>query len=73
MAKILIVDDSQTIRRLLKDMLTSAGHYVVGEADNGVKGYMEYVRYKPDIVTMDLDMPTMNGLTAMSKILAPFH
>ena len=72
MAKILIVDDSPTIRRLLKDMLVSAGHYVVGEADTGVKGYMEYVRLKPDIVTMDLDMPTMNGLTAMSKILAAF-
>lgn len=72
MAKILIVDDSPTIRRLLKDMLKSAGHHVVGEADTGVKGYMEYVRLKPDIVTMDLDMPTMNGLTAMSKILAPF-
>ncbi|MHC1758714.1 MAG: response regulator [Negativicutes bacterium] len=72
MAKILIVDDSPTIRRLLRDMLTSAGHHVAGEADTGVKGYMEYVRLKPDIVTMDLDMPTMNGLTAMSKILAPF-
>lgn len=72
MAKILIVDDSTTIRVLLRDMLTAVGHQVVGEADTGVKAYMEYVRLKPDVVTMDLDMPTMNGLAAMSKILAPF-
>ena len=72
MVKILIVDDSTTIRLLLRDMLTAAGHQVIGEADTGVKAYMEYVRLKPDVVTMDLGMPTMNGLTAMSKILAPF-
>ncbi|NMC33331.1 MAG: response regulator [Veillonellaceae bacterium] len=71
-ARILVVDDSTTIRRLLRDMLTTAGHQVVGEADTGVKAYTEYVRLKPDIVTMDLGMPTMNGLAAMSKILAPF-
>ncbi|HWR29724.1 MAG TPA: response regulator [Negativicutes bacterium] len=72
MAKILIVDDSTTIRVLLRDTLTAAGHHVIGEADTGVKAYIEYVRLKPDVVTMDLDMPTMNGLAAMSKILAPF-
>ncbi len=72
MARILVVDDSTTIRRLLRDMLTGAGHQVVGEADTGVKAYTEYVRLKPDIVTMDLGMPTMDGLAAMSKILAPF-
>lgn len=72
MAKVLIVDDSPTIRRMLHDILTKAGHEIVGEANTGVKGYLEYVRSKPDIVTMDLGMPTMNGLTAMSKILAPY-
>ncbi len=72
MARILIVDDSPTIRQMLRDILTRAGHEIVGEAENGVKGYLEYVRLKPDIVTMDLGMPMMNGLVAMSKILAPF-
>ena len=72
MAKVLIVDDSSTIRRMLHDILAKAGHEIVGEANTGVKGYLEYVRCKPDIVTMDLGMPTMNGLTAMSKILAPY-
>lgn len=72
MARILIVDDSSTIRRMLHDILVKAGHEIVGEASTGVKGYLEYVRCKPDIVTMDLGMPTMNGLTAMSKILAPY-
>ncbi len=72
MARILIVDDSSTIRQMLRDILTRAGHEIVGEAENGVKGYLEYVRLKPDIVTMDLGMPMMNGLVAMSKILAPF-
>jgi DNA-binding NarL/FixJ family response regulator len=71
-ARILIVDDSPTIRRMLYDILVKAGHEIVGEANTGVKGYLEYVRCKPDIVTMDLGMPTMNGLTAMSKILAPY-
>jgi len=71
-ARILIVDDSPTIRRMLHDILETAGHEIVGEANTGVKGYLEYVRCKPDLVTMDLGMPTMNGLTAMSKILAPY-
>ena len=72
MARILIVDDSPTIRRMLHDILVKAGHEIVGEANTGVKGYLEYVRSQPDLVTMDLGMPTMNGLTAMSKILAPY-
>ena len=71
MARILIVDDSATIRQMLRDILVRAGHEIVGEADTGVKGYLEYVRTKPDVVTMDLGMPTMNGLAAMSKILGP--
>lgn len=72
MARILIVDDSPTIRRMLHDILIKAGHEIAGEANTGVKGYLEYIRCNPDLVTMDLGMPTMNGLTAMSKILAPF-
>ena len=53
MAKILIVDDSKTSRRFLKDMLVSAGHEVVAEALNGQEGIDKYFEYMPDLVTMD--------------------
>ena len=69
MAKILIVDDSKTSRRFLRDMLEDAGHEIVGEAVNGQEGVDKYFALKPDIVTMDITMPGKDGITAVSDII----
>ncbi len=68
MAKILVVDDSRTSRKILKGLLESAGHEVVGEATNGLEGYEQYVELKPDIVTLDITMPVLDGIEALKKI-----
>lgn len=70
MARILIVDDSVIMRRNLKSMLVQSGHTIVGEASDGVEGYREYSRLIPDLVTMDITMPVMNGNDAVQKIIA---
>lgn len=68
MAKILIVDDSRTSRKILKEILESGGHEVLGEASNGEEGVILYKEWKPDVVTMDITMPNMNGLEALMCI-----
>lgn len=70
MAKILIVDDSKTSRRFLRDMLEDAGHEIVGEAVNGQEGIDKYFELRPDIVTMDITMPGKNGITAVEDIMS---
>lgn len=65
MAKVLIVDDSPVNRRLLKTMLEEEGHEVVGEAANGKEGYDELVNKDPDVVTLDVSMPEMDGIEAL--------
>ena len=64
MVTVLIVDDSRTSRRFLRNMLTEAGYEVDGE--DGMKKYEEF---KPDIVTMDITMPKLDGIDAVSEIL----
>jgi two-component system chemotaxis response regulator CheY len=65
---VLIVDDSRTSRRILKDILDRAGYKVVGEAINGKEGVAYYVKFQPDIVTMDITMPEMDGIEALRQI-----
>lgn len=72
MANILIVDDSRTSRRILKGVLEAEGHTIIGEASNGQEGYDMYVQYKPDLVTMDITMPVMDGVQSLKKIKADF-
>jgi two-component system chemotaxis response regulator CheY len=72
MANILIVDDSRTSRRILRGIIESAGHIVVDEAVNGQEGYDKYVQLKPDLVTMDITMPVMDGVQSLKKIKADF-
>lgn len=68
MAKILIVDDSETLRVQLKNLLSSKGHTVVEGAD-GVRG-LEMVKKNPDVslIICDLNMPNMDGVTMCLKI-----
>ncbi|MGO4494839.1 response regulator [Paenibacillus sp. 2RAB27] len=68
MAKILIVDDAAFMRMMLKDILTKGGHDVVGEAENGLVAIQKYQELKPDIVTMDITMPEMEGVEAVKEI-----
>jgi len=72
MAKILIVDDSRTSRRILKGLLEGEGYEIVGEAVNGQEGYDKYVELKPDLVTMDITMPVMTGVESLKKIKGDF-
>ena len=65
---ILIVDDAAFMRMMLKDILSKNGFDVVGEAENGVVGVDKYKELKPDLVTMDITMPEMDGITAVKTI-----
>jgi two-component system chemotaxis response regulator CheY len=68
MARVLVVDDAAFMRMMLKDILTKGGHEVVGEAANGVEAVEKYKELKPDVVTMDITMPEMNGIDAIKEI-----
>ena len=67
--KVLVVDDTPFMRKVLGDIIVSDGHTVAGEAENGMEAIEMYKRLKPDVVTMDVVMPQMDGITAMSRIL----
>lgn len=69
MANILIVDDSKTSRKFLRNMLEQAGHTIVAEAVNGEDGVEKYKEFKPDIVTMDITMPVLDGVGAVEDII----
>lgn len=69
MAKILMVDDSKTSRKILRSILEENGHEVIGEAVNGEDGLEKYKELKPDITTMDITMPVMDGLEALRLIM----
>lgn len=68
MASILIVDDSRTSRKILKEILTEAGHEIVGEGLNGEEGYLKFKELKPDLVTLDITMPKLDGIEALQLI-----
>lgn len=66
--KVLITDDAAFMRMMLKDILTKNGHEVVGEAANGIEMLSKYEETQPDIVTLDITMPEMDGLTAIKEL-----
>jgi two-component system chemotaxis response regulator CheY len=68
--KILIVDDATIMRLMLKHLFENNEFEVVGEAANGNEAVEIYAQHKPDLVTMDITMPDMDGITAVKKILA---
>ena len=70
MARILIADDSSIMRRNLCTILTQAGHTIVAQANNGENAIKEYEKQKPDLVTMDINMPVVNGLTVLKTIMS---
>lgn len=67
--RVLIVDDSRMSRRMLRTILENAGYSVIGEAENGRIGVEEYKKLRPDVTTLDITMPEMDGLEALEAIL----
>jgi len=67
--KVLVVDDSTVMRKIVTQILRSEAFDVVAEASNGEESLEMYKQYKPDVVTMDVNMPLMDGLTALKKLL----
>lgn len=68
MARILVTDDAAFMRMQLKDNLTRLGHEVVGEAENGLIAVEKYQELSPDLITMDITMPEMNGVDSLKKL-----
>jgi len=66
---VLVVDDSNFMRKMMISLLTKNGYEVIGEANNGKLGVSQYKELKPDVVTMDVTMDVMNGLEALSRII----
>ncbi len=67
--KVLIIDDSRIIRRNLVKIFERLGYEVVAEAENGITAIEEYKKHKPDMVTMDITMPLMDGIEAVEEII----
>lgn len=72
MARILVVDDSKIMRMNISSILTKAGHTVVGEAADGKEGHLMYRTHLPDLVTMDITMPGVNGIDAVRLIMQEY-
>lgn len=70
MKKVMIVDDAMFMRQTLRLMLERNGFEIVGEAENGEQAIKRYKELQPDIVTMDITMPIMNGIDATKSIIA---
>ena len=68
--RVLIVDDAVVMRMMIKGILSKNGYDIVGEAQNGVEAVEKYNVLSPDLVTMDMVMPEMDGITAVREIVA---
>lgn len=66
--RVLVVDDAAFMRMMIKDILSKNGYDVVGEAENGLRAVEKYQELKPDLTTMDITMPEMDGITAVKEI-----
>ncbi len=70
MKRVLIVDDAAFMRMTIKNMLVKNGYDVVGEAENGRIAIEKYAELKPDVVTMDVTMPDVDGVKSLKAIRA---
>lgn len=69
MLNVLIVDDSLIIRRNMSKIITNLGYKVIGEAKNGQEAVTMTKQLLPDLITMDITMPDMDGITAVKNIV----
>lgn len=63
-----MVDDAAFMRMMLKDILLKGGFEIAGEATNGAEAVRLYQELKPDLVTMDITMPEVDGIAAVKEI-----
>jgi len=66
--RVLVVDDAAFMRMMIKDILRRGGYDVVGEAEDGARAVEKYRELHPDLVTMDITMPDMDGIAAVREI-----
>lgn len=69
MARVMIADDSDAIRLVLKDILGIGDHEIVAEATDGAEAVDVYCKEKPEILLLDLAMPKKDGLTVVKEII----
>jgi len=69
MAKVMIADDSDAIRLVLKDILSIGEHQVVSEAIDGEQAVDFYQKYNPDVLLLDLAMPKKDGLAVVKEVM----
>ena len=67
--RVLIVDDSLTLRTMFKKSLTDTEFDTVAEAADGQEALTKYIQHRPDLVVMDIVMPEVDGVTALSQII----
>jgi two-component system chemotaxis response regulator CheY len=67
--RVLVVDDAVVMRMMIKNILSKEGYEVV-EAQSGIEAVEKYRAVKPDVVTMDMVMPDMDGISAVRQIIA---
>lgn len=68
-ARAMIVDDAAFMRAVIRDVLNNNGFTVVGEAANGREAVEHFSECSPDVVTMDITMPEMDGVAAVREIV----
>ena len=66
--RILVVDDSPVLRIMLQEMLTAMGHEIVGDAETGAGALKAFREKKPELVTLDVSLPDMNGIEVLRKM-----
>ncbi len=66
--RLLIVDDAMIMRAIIKDTAKKAGWEIVGEATNGAEAVKRYRELRPDLTTLDIVMPEMDGVEALRAI-----
>ena len=69
MARVLVVDDAAFMRKVLTEALTAGGHEVVGEAGDGDAALVAYQDLQPDLVTLDITMPSKDGLATLRELV----
>lgn len=69
-ARVLVVDDAIFMRKMVSDILEGNEMEIVGEADTGALAVEKYKELRPDLVTMDIIMPEMNGIDAVKQIMS---
>jgi two-component system chemotaxis response regulator CheY len=70
LTRVLVVDDSKVVFKMIKNALEPKGFIIVDHAENGRLGLEKYKQHKPDVITLDITMPAMDGLEMAKELLA---